>query len=136
MVPNGQVVLEEKIFIQFFPEFTIFSNEEFAYQTRQYRSQYLASLQPTKTELDTLNRELPRTSTPSPKFQKKTQASIIHMKNIVPPLPSRTTGTRSAMQQEYHTQPHSNGQNALAIRDSRSGYHEHQISGVKWQSGT
>jgi hypothetical protein len=31
---------------------------------------------------------------------------------------------------------HSNGQNVLAIGDSRSGYHVHQISGVKWQSGT
>jgi hypothetical protein len=30
----------------------------------------------------------------------------------------------------------SNGQNVLAIRDSRLGYHVHQISGVKWQSGT
>jgi hypothetical protein len=34
------------------------------------------------------------------------------------------------------TQFHSNGQNVLAIGDSRSGYHVHQISGVKWQSGT
>jgi hypothetical protein len=37
---------------------------------------------------------------------------------------------------EYYLQFHSNGQHVLAIGDSISGYHVHQIGGVKWQSGT
>ena len=79
---------------------------------------------------DIFNREFFRKLTFSLKFQKKTQVSIIYIKNIVFLLPFHTTGTRSVMQEEYYTQFHSNGQNVLAIEDSRSGYHVHQINGV------
>ena len=81
-----------------------------------------------KIEFDIFNREFSRTFTFSLKFQKKAQVSIIYMymKNIVFLLPSCTM------------QFYSSGQNILAIGDSRLGYYVdvHQISGVKWQSGT
>ena len=50
-----------------------------------------------KIEFDIFNRDLFRTLRFSLKFQKKAQVSIIYMKNIVFPLPSCITGTRSVM---------------------------------------
>ena len=74
-----------------------------------------------KIEFDIFNREFFRTLTFSLKFQKKAQVSIIYMKNIVFLLPSCTVnGNSKCYVVRILYQFHSNGQNVLAIGDSRS----------------
>ena len=87
-----------------------------------------------KIEFDIFNREFFRTLTFSLKFQKKAQGSIIYMKKYS--VSSTFRYNSKCYVVRYYTQFHSNGQNVLAIGDSRLGYHVHQIRGVKWQSGT
>ena len=88
-----------------------------------------------KIEFDIVNREFFRTLMFSLKFQKKAQVSIIYMKNIVFSSTFLYSGNSKCFVARILYAISFQWSKCFGYRDSRSGYHVHQISGVKWQSG-